>query len=337
MATPNIPDLPPLPESAQKSPGMFTFLSKLLEVVRRIRLYINDNLTGIATLTSDKVDKTTQVLAGTGLSGGGTLDADVTLAVTYSSNTPQSVSAQAGSAGSAATVARSDHAHPLSSAPTIPSFSHAQHGHLASNSGGLLSAASIGSGTIPILHGGTGASDASTALTNLGAEPAITAGTTSQYWRGDKTWQTWSSSVVGLGNVTNDAQVKRTEMGMANGVATLDVSALLPVAQLPASAYRSGGTDVAITDGGTGASDASTARSNLGAQAADATLTALAGLDASTGYLYQTGSDAFIKMASQFDDFFEIDINGNLIPAASPTTSLVWELDGSGNIVPKAA
>ena len=38
---------------------------------------------------------------------------------------------------------------------------------------------------------------------------------------------------VGLGNVTNDAQVKRTEMGVANGVATLDGSAKLPLAQLP--------------------------------------------------------------------------------------------------------
>jgi hypothetical protein len=41
----------------------------------------------------------------------------------------------------------------------------------------------------------------------LGAEPSITAGTTSQYWRGDKTWQTLSASSVGLGNVTNTAQI----------------------------------------------------------------------------------------------------------------------------------
>lgn len=38
---------------------------------------------------------------------------------------------------------------------------------------------------------------------------------------------------VGLSNVTNDAQVKRTEMGVANGVATLDSSGLVPAAQLP--------------------------------------------------------------------------------------------------------
>lgn len=34
-------------------------------------------------------------------------------------------------------------------------------------------------------------------------ELAITAGTTSQYWRGDKSWQTLDKSAVGLGNVDN--------------------------------------------------------------------------------------------------------------------------------------
>lgn len=39
---------------------------------------------------------------------------------------------------------------------------------------------------------------------------------------------------VGLGNVTNDAQVKRSEMGQVNGVATLDDSGKVPSSQLPA-------------------------------------------------------------------------------------------------------
>ena len=38
---------------------------------------------------------------------------------------------------------------------------------------------------------------------------------------------------VGLGNVTNDAQVKRSEMGKAGGVATLDGSGQVPASQLP--------------------------------------------------------------------------------------------------------
>lgn len=44
---------------------------------------------------------------------------------------------------------------------------------------------------------------------------------------------TVTKSDVSLGNVTNDAQVKRTEMGAANGVATLDANGIVPSSQLP--------------------------------------------------------------------------------------------------------
>jgi hypothetical protein len=40
---------------------------------------------------------------------------------------------------------------------------------------------------------------------NISVEPTITAGTTAQYWRGDKTWQTLDKTAVGLGNVENTA------------------------------------------------------------------------------------------------------------------------------------
>lgn len=40
---------------------------------------------------------------------------------------------------------------------------------------------------------------------------------------------------LGLGNVTNDAQVKRSEMGVANGVATLDSTGKIPTSQIPGS------------------------------------------------------------------------------------------------------
>lgn len=47
---------------------------------------------------------------------------------------------------------------------------------------------------------------ATTISTALGGkEPTISSGTTSQYWRGDKTWQTLDKSAVGLGNVENTA------------------------------------------------------------------------------------------------------------------------------------
>lgn len=47
-------------------------------------------------------------------------------------------------------------------------------------------------------------------ITATGLEPAITAGTTAQYWRGDKTWQTLDKNAVGLGNVTNEAQIPKS-------------------------------------------------------------------------------------------------------------------------------
>ena len=42
-----------------------------------------------------------------------------------------------------------------------------------------------------------------------------------------------TKSQVGLGNVTNDAQVKRSEMGKAGGVASLDSGGKVPASQLP--------------------------------------------------------------------------------------------------------
>lgn len=44
---------------------------------------------------------------------------------------------------------------------------------------------------------------------------------------------TLTASDISLGNVTNDAQVKRTEMGAANGVAPLNASGLIDTQYLP--------------------------------------------------------------------------------------------------------
>ena len=50
-------------------------------------------------------------------------------------------------------------------------------------------------------------SDLNTAL--AGKEDSITAGTTSQYYRGDKTWQTLDKTAVGLGNVDNTSDATK--------------------------------------------------------------------------------------------------------------------------------
>lgn len=55
-----------------------------------------------------------------------------------------------------------------------------------------------------------------------------------------------SKTDIGLENVTNDAQVKRDEMGVANGVATLDEDGKVPVSQLRGEMARVFGIEKAV-------------------------------------------------------------------------------------------
>jgi hypothetical protein len=82
-----------------------------------------------------------------------------------------------------------------------------------------------------------------------GKENTITAGTASQYYRGDKTFQTLDKTAVGLANVDNtsdankpistatqtalNAKVDNTLVGAINGVASLDGTGKVPSTQLP--------------------------------------------------------------------------------------------------------
>lgn len=67
--------------------------------------------TSIPATISGYVPTSTQVIAGNGLTGGGLLSSNVTLAASYSASAPQA-GFQTGSAGAANTLARSDHQHP---------------------------------------------------------------------------------------------------------------------------------------------------------------------------------------------------------------------------------
>jgi len=61
-----------------------------------------------------------------------------------------------------------------------------------------------------------------------GKENAITPGTTSQYWRGDKTWQTLNKAAVGLSNVPNiDATNRANHTGtqLASTISDFDTAA----------------------------------------------------------------------------------------------------------------
>jgi hypothetical protein len=98
-------------------------------------------------------------------------------------------------------------------------------------------------------------------------EPILAAGTTGQYYRGDKSWQTLNASAVGLGNVSNALQL----------VAANNLSDL---------------------------ASASTARSNLGlaigsdVQAYNAKLAAFAALPNASGVLANDGTGVFSYVAS---------------------------------------
>jgi len=54
-----------------------------------------------------------------------------------------------------------------------------------------------------------------------GYEPTITAGTSAQYYRGDKTFQTLDATAVGLGNVTNESKATMFTNPTFTGFATL--------------------------------------------------------------------------------------------------------------------
>jgi hypothetical protein len=72
---------------------------------------------------------------------------------------------------------------------------------------------------------GDDANFASTVTTAIsGKEPTITAGTTGQYWRGDKSWQTLDATAVGLGNVTNESKTTMFSSPTFTGTTTLQQS-----------------------------------------------------------------------------------------------------------------
>jgi hypothetical protein len=72
-------------------------------------------------------------------------------------------------------------------------------------------------------------------------EPSITAGTTEQYWRGDKSWQTLDKSAVGLGNVPNvDATARANHTGTQTASTISDFTLAVQAVTLDAAKIGSG-------------------------------------------------------------------------------------------------
>lgn len=62
-------------------------------------------------------------------------------------------------------------------------------------------------------------------------EPVIAAGTTGQYWRGDKTWQALNKAAIGLNNVDNTTDLNKpisaaTQVALDAKASSADVVAL---------------------------------------------------------------------------------------------------------------
>lgn len=127
--------------------------------------------------------------------------------------------------------------------------------------GSLATASSVNDGNwsgtdLAVANGGTGASDASGARTNLG----LAIGTNVQAYDADLAAiaalaKTDGNFIVGNGStwVAESGSTVRTSLGLGS---------LATASSINNSNWS--GTDLAVTNGGTGASDASTARSNLG-------------------------------------------------------------------------
>lgn len=150
-------------------------------------------ITTVAATVSGYVPTSRQVIAGAGLTGGGALNANVTLAASFSSSTPAALNA-AGSAGSADTVARGDHAHPavdLSSDDEVDGLLGLSNGGTArslvmqpgaviwSGADGLYVSAAGALGQVLVSNGTSAPSWATVATTTSVSANAIFAGPTS--------------------------------------------------------------------------------------------------------------------------------------------------------------
>ena len=242
--------------------GKFIGQTGLVYLWSKIKTWVGSfvNITevdGVKTLTVGNITVTLATKTSQLTNDAGFITAsDVPEGAAASSTTPKMDGTAA--VGTETAFARGDHRHPTDTSRQA-----------AITSSNKLSADLISDGTTNKTVTATekttwnGKQDAINDLSDIRSGAALGATALQSFTESDPTVPSWAKASskptytkteVGLGNVTNDAQVKRTEMGAANGVATLGSDGKVPSSQLPSyvddvvEAYiRSGQTALSAT------------------------------------------------------------------------------------------